>query len=345
MEFSIQLHVNTTCNLRCRHCYQNEYVSEADFDKLKYFIISACDDFIVVYKDLEFNITGGEPLLYPYLWDTISIINNNRGKCNLMTNGTLIDDEVINNLLKYQVNNVQISLEGLEKTNDSIRGYGTFNKVCRSIGTLINNKIDVTIAMTINNKNYHELKGFLDFFSQYNINIGFHRYIPLNKTSSHNDEFQIKSSIIWKEIIDFVYNYKLNKNKRIVFNDPLFGLELIKEYELRHRNVPNERYYGCSIGVSAITVMHNGDVYPCRKLPIAIGNVFTSSLMRIWLDSSLLWSFRNREKHNGKCGSCTFTRKCGGCRASSYYFHGQDIQEVMFNEDPYCFNKEIQGLS
>ena len=39
---------------------------------------------------------------------------------------------------------------------------------------------------------------------------------------------------------------------------------------------PDDVHVGamCSVGINALTVLHDGTIYPCRRLPIPLGNIF-----------------------------------------------------------------------
>jgi radical SAM protein with 4Fe4S-binding SPASM domain len=303
-------------------------------------VAETCKDIIPIYHHLEFNLTGGEPLLYPYLWDVVETIKTHGAAFNLLTNGILIDDRVIDKLRDYGVNNVQVSVEGLKEVHDWVRGPGTFDRVMTVLDQLISGYIKITVASTITKRNYKELTDFLDFFSTRDVHIGFHRYIPVPPQCKQH-QMAIHDPFLWERIVKQVVEYKETRNPGIVMNDPLFGLELIKKYETRNldKPLPGEKFFGCSIGVSAITVMPDGTVYPCRKLPISLGNTFEIPLIKIWLNSKLLWKLRDRSHFHGKCGACNHRFKCGGCRAGAYSAAAaENKSEGMFNADHLCFN-------
>jgi radical SAM protein with 4Fe4S-binding SPASM domain len=337
MNFSIQLHLSHHCNLRCKHCYQESQnpgnsPAAADYRQVEQFIMATCRDFIPVYEQVEFNLTGGEPLLYPALWQVVQTIKDHGATFNLLSNGTLIDDDVIAKLRQYKIKNLQVSLEGLEQYNDAIRGANVFSKVITVLDKLVKNNIKVTVALTVTRRNYKHINKFLDYFSRLDVGIGFQRYIPV--ANNDKEQLAITDSKTWETIIKGIVDYKNSKNRRIVMNDPLFGLELLKAHEKKKgKKLSIKRYFGCSIGISAVTVMPGGTIFPCRKLPVPIGNAFETPLMKTWLNSSLLWQLRERKNLQGKCGQCANVSKCGGCRAFAYW-----KSEVIINEDPVCFN-------
>lgn len=93
-EYKINLHILEPCNFRCKHCF-------AHFDNhnilpLNYWkhIVDNCMNAIFVN---EFNIAGGEPLLYKDLSLLIDYIYSLQIKCSIITNGFLMDEEWIKN--------------------------------------------------------------------------------------------------------------------------------------------------------------------------------------------------------------------------------------------------------
>lgn len=146
--------ITSKCNLRCKHCFRTEYDTEyINYHRIK--------DMVKLFKDNHVQgiiLTGGEPLCSQYIFDILREING-KIKVGIATNGILLSEEMINQLLKYGVKTFQISLEGTnEIINDYIRGKGTFEKVLKSINLLKQKNCNITIAMTVNSHNYEDIK-------------------------------------------------------------------------------------------------------------------------------------------------------------------------------------------
>ena len=77
------------------------------------------------------NITGGEPLCNPHLFKILDLIKQDDDliSFSILTNGTLITEEIAKKIKSYNPYYVQVSLEGGKKTNDYIRGKGTSKKI------------------------------------------------------------------------------------------------------------------------------------------------------------------------------------------------------------------------
>jgi radical SAM protein with 4Fe4S-binding SPASM domain len=88
----------------------------------------------------------------------------------------------------------------------------------------------------------------------------------------------------------------------------------------------------CSIGIDSLTILPDGTVLPCRRLPIPIGNLTNDSIFKIWYTSDLLWKIRNKNNLKGKCNKCELIPRCSGCRAIAYAVTGDYLAE-----DPQCW--------
>src|SRR5512137_2841179 len=95
--FGFQWHLTDRCNLRCRHCYQEDFTpaSERDLDALKAMadrIFQALPD-----RQVSINLTGGEPLLLPWLFELIEHLHTfpNLQEIHLITNATLATEKVL----------------------------------------------------------------------------------------------------------------------------------------------------------------------------------------------------------------------------------------------------------
>jgi radical SAM protein with 4Fe4S-binding SPASM domain len=94
---------------------------------------------------------------------------------------------------------------------------------------------------------------------------------------------------------------------------------------------------GCSAGVSGITILPNGNVTPCRRLPLSLGNVQKDSIRDIWASSPVLEALRDRSRYKGRCGSCSRWAVCRGCRAIAYAFARSRGEDDFLADDPQCF--------
>lgn len=93
-KYKINLHILEACNFKCRQCFSKfgtkKLLSVKDWEKI-------VDNCIAGADVAEFNIAGGEPMLYPGLVELVQYIRDKGVKVSLITNGSLMDEEWIKN--------------------------------------------------------------------------------------------------------------------------------------------------------------------------------------------------------------------------------------------------------
>jgi selenobiotic family peptide radical SAM maturase len=87
--------------------------------------------------------------------------------------------------------------------------------------------------------------------------------------------------------------------------------------------------YGCGAAFNFLTLLPDGEVHACRKLPSLIGNVLENSLVEIY-DSEAARRYRSGTE---ACRACPIRPVCGGCLAVAY---GAGL-DIFKDRDPYCF--------
>ncbi len=116
----LELQITGRCNLRCRHCYIEENgKAELSVHEIK----KVLQEFEEM-QGLRLLITGGEPLLHSRFAEINEMLPAFSFRKVLFTNGTLLKGEIIEGL---NVNEIQISIDGLEGPHDLLRGKGTFH--------------------------------------------------------------------------------------------------------------------------------------------------------------------------------------------------------------------------
>lgn len=324
--FGFQWHISDHCNLRCKHCYQVKFnkSSELSLEKIKFIVdklsLTLKDKFIMV------NITGGEPFLRDDLFDILSYIEDKKNfkEFNIITNATLIDNEKIDRLNKFnKFKYLKISLESAnEKKNDYIRGKGNFKKVIENIKLFKkNSNKKILFMITIGSLNFKEISNFLDFSKDLKVNgVILERFVPIGR-GLNLKEFYLKNKE-WHEVLKIIIYYlDLNLSPYDLLPYKAFWIDL-----------KNSKLKGalCNLGDESMALMPNGDIYPCRRLPIVIGNILNEDFGEIIVK---LKNFKDNTIENlkGKCKNCEI-QDCIGCRALTYAIKGD-----LFEEDPQCF--------
>jgi len=141
--------VTSRCNLACKHCYQGVQ----EFRDLDLNVFSGVVDDFESMGGLRLIVSGGEPLMHPAFKGINELVADRAFRSILLTNGTLINEEIAGEI---KFNEVQMSLDGLEKGHDYIRGKGSFKKSTAALELIRERGIQISIASMIHAKNCDE---------------------------------------------------------------------------------------------------------------------------------------------------------------------------------------------
>ena len=337
-EFLVQWHLTEACNLWCKHCYQGERSIEEmplpDIKKTVAEISDMIDDWSEAYG-VEFsrsmNITGGEPFLRRDCFDILGEIKKKGFEVSLLTNGTLVTRERAQRLADLGVDAVQVSMEGAEDVHDAIRGKGSYDAAVAGVEWLVDCGLAVTLNVTVSDLNAEQVKKVVAFGSHAGVKrIGFSRLAPAGKGRALLSQMLTQERL--RELYGSLFSLEL-KSLEIVTGDPVATQMKIKS----NGDAGDTAMSGCSAGVAGLTILPNGNVTPCRRLPLSLGNVRKDSLREIWAASPVLEALRDRSRYKGKCGACSRWAACRGCRAIAYAWSRSRGEDDFLAEDPQCF--------
>ena len=157
---SLDLAITNRCNLRCKYCSHFSGAGDVGRD------LSA-EEWLKFFEELNrcavLNVTlqGGEPFCREDLEELIAGIVRNRMRFSLLSNGTLITDEIAAFLASTgRCDGVQVSIDGsIPLTHDAFRGKGNFFKAIEGIKCLRRHGVSISVRVTIHRKNVRDLDG------------------------------------------------------------------------------------------------------------------------------------------------------------------------------------------
>lgn len=298
---SVLLEITTQCNERCVHCYiPHEYkVDLMDSEKM-YDLLRQIRDMNV----LNVTITGGEPMLHKEFLGLLKKCNELNLSVNVLSNLTLLNDEIISEMALNKLLCVQTSLYAMDsKIHDEITGYaGSHKKTVFAIEKLIEKRIAIQINCPILKNNMYEYKkvmlwakakgimAYNDFavFAQYN-----NCQSNLKCRLSHQEVEEITKDKIY---YDEDYQYKIKSD-----------IEQKKDDDL---NKPI-----CMVCRESLCISSNGSVYPCAGWEgYSLGNVNETNLNKIWSDSKKANYLRSLTlKDFPQCIKCPDRKYCTIC--------------------------------
>ncbi len=156
-------HLTNRCNQACRHCLFASSPSErAEMPA------AALRELAAEAAGLGcrvFALTGGEPLFHP---EFEAIVDHLLGYAGahvvVLTNATLLK-EYAGALGRWPVDrfHLQVSLDGLEKNHDHIRGKGSFARLRDNVGWLKSRRFPYTLSICVTAQNVQDLPAVVDF--------------------------------------------------------------------------------------------------------------------------------------------------------------------------------------
>lgn len=107
------IHVTKKCNMECRYCYEQDKTSEYTWNEIKELL----DNIIKYNKEFDIEFLGGEPTLaFHHIKDTVNYLElNSKIKIysyGITTNGTILNDDIINFLKSNNKVHWDISMDG-----------------------------------------------------------------------------------------------------------------------------------------------------------------------------------------------------------------------------------------
>ena len=279
---SVYWAVTDRCNLSCVHCYAAGHHAFHEMPIQECFKLI---DNLARWGVFELILEGGEPFLRE---DIIPILKHAKEKGFLLTvisNGTLLNEKKWEGLYKtldWDVDTLQISLDGSQVVCDHIRGQGTYEKVISNLELYARQADDnVLINTVVSAGNYRDMESMLIDLRERTAVRRVH-FSPLMHVGNG-------SSLSSLSIDDGIV--EMNRLKEGVGCD----MELSGTFVPDHIVLQNQKIWecikrkgvslGCCAGRSKIYIAPNGEVYPCtfmREEKRSLGNVLVLSLEEIW---------------------------------------------------------------
>jgi radical SAM protein with 4Fe4S-binding SPASM domain len=142
----LELQITDSCNLRCKHCY----IGDPSRNELSPHAVGAVLKEFEEMQGLRVLITGGEPLLHGKFDEINELLPDFFLRKVLFTNGILLTKDRLGAL---KVDEIQVSIDGLEHAHDGIRGPGTFKRSLESVKHALDAGFDVSISTMVHREN------------------------------------------------------------------------------------------------------------------------------------------------------------------------------------------------
>lgn len=282
---SITIETTNRCIFKCEMCPRSsDHIrKEGDmtistFNKIKPLLKTA----------IYVNLSGfGETFLNEHFFEMLKIVKRYNCYVMVFSNGFLLNEGIIKNLIKYNLDEMVISVDGASsETYNNIRKFGSFDKLISNIKNLNHLKTSYNSDYPTLNLNFmgmkdniHELPEVIKLAAKYNF----------------KNVFAQNFAVFSSELEDqSLFNHQKYANKYInqaqeIANDLGIGF-LIPSFEYNMTN--------CGDPFSSTYVTWDGLITTCAPQSFIIGDLRKSNVFEIWNSSgykSLRKKFKNQE--------------------------------------------------
>jgi len=337
---SVDIDITNNCNLRCRYCSHFSGPGDVKQDLQK-------EEWLSFFKELgsinimDVVLAGGEPFIRADLKELIQGIVKNRMRFSILSNGTLITDDMAKFIYDTgRCNSVQVSIDGAgPETHDVFRGKGCFEKAVKGISFLKKHNVSVAVRVTVNKSNVGELDKIAKLLLEDLELSGFSTNAASFLGLCRENEAQVHLSV---EDRTFAMEKLLQLNRK--YDDsisasagPLAEAKMWLDMEqARMENkdsLPGGGFLtACGCVNVRIGVRADGVIVPCPMLShIELGRIVKDSLMDIWQNHPKMIEMRMRAQiplsDFDFCAGCDYISYCtGNCTGIAYTRTGKEHQ-------------------
>ena len=261
-------------------------------------------------------LTGGEPFLVKNFKE-LYIELHKMGFCiSINTNGTMIDEEVIEWLKKYPPMRINMTLYGAsdetyERLCNNPKG---FTQVTKALSLLKENNIQVKLNCSVTPYNKDDLKEMMDFAEEHDLVIQATAYMfpPLRKDESkigQNDRFTAEDAALYGAYIS-AYSNGVDNFKAYVNSGQLAIYDVDDEC-----GIVEGDHMRCRAGITSFWMTWEGKMLPCGMIPDSGLDPWEVGFNTAWENAK---NIVKDIKLPVKCAACGKKNECKACAAMVY---------------------------
>ena len=303
--YSVIFEITPKCNFNCVHCYLHDHHSG---EELSYDRIIEIIDILYEKEVLFLTFTGGDVFTRKDFKNIYLYAKKKGFIVEIYTNGSLINDELIEIFRKYPPLLIDISLYGsCEETYKTVTEVsGAFQKVINNIEKLISANIRVSLKAPVLNIYYSELPEMKAIAEKYDLpfRTGFEIFPSIDKDDSVQNYAVPMVDSLRYEFGEF------EKRPRT------FG----EEYDVELVNLQEQQpLFRCKLGRASCVIDHSGNMCPCMSFRHAGKKLTSENFDSIW--SSFSQYPKMKASKSYKCLSCKAYDFCDICPAMMQFIH------------------------
>lgn len=318
------------CNLQCIHCGSDCKKDSSIRDMPASDFMKSLDEIrgIVNPNKTMIVLTGGEALLRKDIEQIGKSLYKRGFPWGIVTNGMFLNEQKLASLLNSGLRSVTVSLDGMEKSHNWLRGssksyYHALNAISL-LPAVQDLKYDVVTC--VNQKNFKELKQIKDLLIELKIREWrIFTVFPIGRANEHK-ELQLEPAE-FKQLFDFISQTR--KEGEIKLNYGCEGFLGRYEHEVR------DNFFICRAGINIASVLADGSISACPNLRenFIQGNIYNDNFRDVWESKYRVFRDKSWTK-TGICAECDFHKYCEG--------NGMHLRDGKTGELSFCHLKRIE---
>ena len=276
--------VTYRCNARCTMCNRYKAPSRPDEE-------ISIETIKKLPKMYFTNITGGEPFIREDLPEIVRELYKKSDRIVISTNG-FFTDRIIKLCEEFPNVGIRISIEGLEQTNNEIRGLNDgFNRGYSTLKKLVEMKHpDVGFGMTVQDKNAKDLVALYDLSNEMGMEFA--------TASLHNSFYFVEAKNIIHDRPMVAQEFENLINKLLESKSSKKWFRAYFNHGLINYIYGQKRLLPCDMAFDTFFIDPYGDVMPCNgtKCKEVMGNLNEQSWDELW-NSEKAEKVRNVVRH------------------------------------------------
>lgn len=299
--YQISLDITNDCNLRCKHCCISAGEMKNGEDLSEAYMADIVEK-VILLSPKVITLSGGEPLIRKDFKKIVSQIRNSyKGVLTLMTNATLVDDDMAEFIHRH-FDAVDVSIDGADEGSCTIlRGEGTFERCIAGINRLKKFGVEhISASMVVTKENEYAKNDFMELCKK----LGLQPMIRSLDNSGRAEEAY--ENMVCDE------------------EEEAKPLEKIKEtFEKSKLYQHQPQVFACQGANTEFQIDYRGNIYPCGALmrdEYCLGSVLNIKNLKEYLESRAFEETEGYKNFFGlhpcnvdKCCDCECNILCFSC--------------------------------